>query len=81
MRPSKYRKARELVRNQKVRCEGLIGSSVYFKVQTDSLHDVIFKIPGRKWLCDCEYYTRKGKDCSHILACKMFLIEREGFKK
>jgi len=78
MRRDKYYKARRLVMENRVKFVGLIGSSLYFSVKSkEREHKVIFRIPTRKWLCDCEYFSIKAKDCSHIIACKLWLRRRK----
>lgn len=81
MRAEKFKKAKELARSGKVVSEGLIGSSIYFTVKSSKDRHVIFRVPGQTWICDCEYYVLKGKECSHIIACKMFLKDQEKIEK
>ncbi|MBR9679856.1 MAG: hypothetical protein GOU99_02295 [Candidatus Altiarchaeota archaeon] len=77
MRPDKFRKAQKLMKSGKVVSKGLIGSSIYFTVKSNKDRHVIFRVPGQTWICDCEYYVLKGKECSHMIACKMLLKEQE----
>ena len=75
MKLDKFRKARRLLASVEFR--GRVGSSLYFYVRSgDRVHEVIYRIPTKKWLCDCEYFSIKARDCSHILACKMWLKRR-----
>ncbi len=72
MRLDKFRKARQLVDGVEFR--GKVGSSLYFNVfSSGRVHEVIYRIPTNRWLCDCEYFSIKGRDCSHIIACKFWL--------
>ncbi len=73
--PKKLAKAIELLRSGRVKFIGKIGSSLYFKVFSNKEHEVIFKLRDKKWLCDCEYFSIKGKECSHIKACKLWLLK------
>lgn len=73
----KFKKAKGLAEGGKVQFKGLVGSSLYFTVFSNSDHEVIFRITNNRWMCDCEYYTRKNLDCSHVLACKYWLQQRE----
>ena len=74
---NKFVKAKELADSGKVVFEGLVGSSLYFKVISTSEHQVIFRITTNRWLCNCEYFSIKSRDCSHILACKYWLLKNE----
>jgi len=76
MRLDKFRKARRLV--SAVDFRGKTGSSLYFYVRSGRReHEVIYRIPTGKWLCDCEYFSIKARDCSHILACKFWLMRNK----
>ena len=76
MRFKKYDKARMLKEENKVEFEGQMGSSLYFKVFSGKeAYSVVFRGPGKQWLCECQYFVIKGKTCSHVLACKLWLKE------
>ncbi len=74
---NKFQKAKALADSGKVGFKGLIGSSLYFTVHSNEDHQVLFRIMGGKWLCDCRYSALHERDCSHILACKYWLKKNE----
>ncbi len=76
----KEEKAYKLFHAGKVKFLGRIGSSLYFLVFSSRTHEVIFRIPTGRWLCDCEFFSVTGKECSHILAAKL-LAEKLGLLK
>jgi hypothetical protein len=76
----KFAKAQKLTEDDRVKFEGLVGSSLYFQVFTDNEHQVIFRITNNRWMCDCQWSSLHKKDCSHILACKQWLKNRESDK-
>jgi len=72
------RKGYWLFKQGKVKKEIETDKRIHFTVDTDSKnHSVIYdKIKG-DWSCDCSYYSLKFKDCSHIIACRLFLERSE----
>ena len=44
-------------------------SGANYSIDIDSL---LYKEKG-KWSCDCQFFSLKQRECSHILACKLFL--------
>ncbi|MBR9680780.1 MAG: hypothetical protein GOU98_03060 [Candidatus Altiarchaeota archaeon] len=73
----KFHKAKSLTEDNKVKYKGLIGSSLYFSVLSNSEHQVLFRIANHRWMCDCEWAALHKKDCSHILAAKQWLKMNE----
>lgn len=73
-------KVREMATTAQMR---KIGESYYFTIHGNRDHEVIFN-SGGKWLCDCEWSSIKGGECSHISAARMalkkVLDERTGKK-
>ena len=70
---SKAIKAKELVRSGKVKIDLETEKRIYFTVESNEKHSVIYDKLGDNWECDCRYFSLKGKECSHILACKIYL--------
>ena len=66
------KKARKLVEEDRVSVEAK-GSSLYFIVRSTRVHEVIYNGKTKRWICDCPYFSVKGKECSHILAAKLYL--------
>jgi hypothetical protein len=67
------RKGENLVRDGKVVKEFESSQRIYFTVFSKSQHSVIFDKEREEWSCDCQFFSLKQKECSHILACKLFL--------
>lgn len=67
-------KAERLLREGAVTLDREAGGSVYFAVGG---HDIIYRRPQKKWLCDCPFFSVKTKYCSHILAVHLFLDDDE----
>jgi hypothetical protein len=68
------RKAKELYAEGKIIKDLETEKRIHFKVMgTKDMHSVIFKKDEKEWECDCKYSTLKGKECSHILACKFMV--------
>jgi len=77
----KFKKAKGLTEANKVTYLGLIGSSLYFSVLSNSEHQVIFRIVNNRWMCDCEWSAlHTEKTCSHIIAAKQWLRNQEVLK-
>lgn len=48
------------------------GRRDYFKVDGETeKHSVIHDKTSGKWSCDCKFNSMKGRECSHIYACKI----------
>lgn len=77
MAKGKFVKAKRLTEEERVKYEGLVGSSLYFRVHSNSNHQVLFRVTNSRWMCDCEWSALHKPDCSHILAAKQWLKERE----
>jgi hypothetical protein len=46
----------------------------YFTIDSDgTAHSVIFDHMKNSYACDCEFFSLKLKDCSHIYAVQLFL--------
>jgi len=46
---------------------------VYYTVRGETeKHSVIFDKTRSAWSCDCKFHSMKGRECSHIYACKLF---------
>ena len=67
------RKGFWLFKQSKVRKDVKTNKRVYFIVSGDRQHSVIFDKLKKTYTCDCEYFSLKLKDCSHIYAVKLFL--------
>jgi len=73
------RKGYWLFRNGKVRKELETEKRIHFTVNTDSKkHSIIYDKMKNEWSCDCPYYSLKFRDCSHIIACRLFLEKEKG---
>ena len=67
-------KSKKLLESGKVKEEFETNKRIHFRVQGETEeHSVIFDKEGNKFLCDCTYFTLKGKYCSHIEAVKLLL--------
>ncbi|MEM5766039.1 MAG: hypothetical protein QW423_00095 [Candidatus Aenigmatarchaeota archaeon] len=70
-------KAKKLFEGGMVGKELETDKRIHFKVRGESEeHSVIFEKRSRKFLCDCAYFTLKGKYCSHVEAVKLFLRKK-----
>jgi len=68
------RKAKQLFEEGKIIKDLETDKRIHFKVMgTKDMHSVIFKKDANEWECDCKYSTIKGKECSHIIACKLMV--------
>ncbi|MEM5878676.1 MAG: hypothetical protein QXF12_07420 [Candidatus Aenigmatarchaeota archaeon] len=51
----------------------------YFIVKSEEKdHSVIFDKTKKTFTCDCEFFSLKLKDCSHIYAVKLFMGDKDG---
>ena len=72
-------KAFKLLRENRVKKELETNLRIHFAVEGETeVHDVIFDKVRKIWSCDCRYFALHQKECSHILACKLFI---EKFKE
>ncbi len=71
---SLVKKARKLLSEGKVNRILETERRIHFKVigQTET-HSVIFDKEKNSWSCDCKFSTLSEKNCSHIIAAKLFL--------
>ena len=68
------RKGYWLFKNGKVKKEIDSQKRLHFTVFNDEEnHQVIYDKTRNSWSCDCKFYALKLKDCSHIIACKLFM--------
>jgi len=73
----KLKKAKKLVREGRVKIDLISRARIYFQVEGESeVHSVILDRERNRWSCDCAYFALKEKECSHILAAKIFLKKR-----
>lgn len=64
-------KGLRLFREGRVKKEMDSERRTYFNVDGETeKHSVIHDKAGEKWSCDCKYSSMKGRECSHIYACK-----------
>jgi hypothetical protein len=66
-------KSKSLIENGKVIKEFETQQRIHFTVFSNTQHSVIFDKEKKEWTCDCQFFSLKQKECSHILACKLFL--------
>ncbi|MBD3156173.1 MAG: hypothetical protein GF368_06035 [Candidatus Aenigmarchaeota archaeon] len=72
------RKAYWLFKNGKVKKEIESPKRIHFTILNDTEDkQVMYDKNKDSWSCDCRYYALKLKDCSHILASKLFMEEEE----
>ena len=70
----KERKARILLREGRVKKDVETAKRIHFRVIGDTEeHFVVYDKEKKKWFCDCKYMSLKGEECSHVIACKLFL--------
>ena len=66
-------KAYSLLRRGLVKKDFEVKERIYFSVKSEEEHSVFFDKEKMKWFCDCKYFTLTQRECSHIIACKLFL--------
>ena len=75
----RYRKALGLVST--VKLDYSTGKHVSFSVKgEESDHNVMYfaeKSGGKRWQCDCKWYTLQNKTCSHIIAVNIAVNRKE----
>lgn len=65
-------KGLRLFREGRVRKEMDSKRRDYFKVKGETeKYSVIHDKTTDKWSCDCKYSSMKGRECSHVYACKV----------
>jgi uncharacterized Zn finger protein len=69
------KKAADLLQAGRVKLESTGGHALYFSVEGDTgERQVSFKPAKHEWSCDCPYSSLyPGKECSHIIACRLLL--------
>lgn len=67
------RKGYWLFKEGKVKKDVETDKRIYFLVYGDKEHSVIFDKKKGNFTCDCEYFSLKLTECSHIYAVKLFL--------
>ena len=61
-----------LFRTDSVKKELDTDRRAYFAVHGETeKHSVIFDKTRNMWSCDCKFNSMKGRECSHIYACKL----------
>ncbi|MFH8038854.1 MAG: hypothetical protein QXJ14_02490 [Candidatus Aenigmatarchaeota archaeon] len=65
-------KAYRFLREKKVKLDFETEKRIYFTVKSNEIHSVFFDKEKKEWFCDCKYFSLKLKECSHIIACKLF---------
>ncbi|MDI6825775.1 MAG: hypothetical protein QMD36_01105 [Candidatus Aenigmarchaeota archaeon] len=72
------RKAYWLFKQGKVKKELETDKRIHFSLKSeDKEHFVIFDKKKNEFTCDCYYFSLHQKNCSHILASKMWLKEQK----
>lgn len=67
-------KGRLLLKEGRVRIEINTDKRAHFAVKGETGdHSVIFDKTKKAWSCDCQFSTMKGRECSHIHACKLIM--------
>jgi len=67
------KKAVNLIKEGKVKKEMETDKRVHYVVEgTDEKHSVIFDKKTQKFSCDCKWSSLKDKECSHMIACRLF---------
>lgn len=66
------RKGYWLFKQGKVKKELETNRRIHFTVDSDlEKHSIIFDKIRNSYSCDCDFYSLKFKDCSHIVGCKL----------
>ena len=69
------KKGRLLYLSGKVSLDLETDKRIFFTVQSNENHSVIYDKEKKRWECDCTYFSLKGDECSHIIACKLWYSE------
>lgn len=78
-----FRKAQKLLSENRVSVINRTENKVLFEVKSNETHYVVVKQNHTlTYECDCEFYMRRARYnrtviCSHVLACLIYLFERE----
>jgi hypothetical protein len=65
-------KGLRLFKEGRVKKEMDSNRRTYFNVEGETeKHSVIHDKTEDKWSCDCKFNSMKGRECSHIYACKV----------
>ena len=73
------KKGYELFKKGKIRLTVNTNKRMHFEVAgTSDIHYVTYDKQSKKFTCDCQYFSLHQKECSHIIAVKLFL---ENIKK
>lgn len=65
------------MRENRIKIDFESENKIYFTVETKEKHSVIYDKMTKKFICDCKYFSLKSRECSHILAAKMFLESKK----
>jgi len=72
------RKGYWLFKNGKVKKEFENEKRIHFSVRGEGVsHSVIYDKKKNDFSCDCNYFSLKLTDCSHIIACKNFIRDQD----
>jgi hypothetical protein len=66
-------KARRLLREGKVKIDLETEVRIHLTVKSSEEHYVIYDKLRNEFICDCKWFSLKRQECSHILACKLYL--------
>jgi hypothetical protein len=69
----KKTKARRLVREGKIKIDFETDMRIHLTVKSKEEHFVIYDKVKNEFSCDCKWFALKKQECSHILACKIYL--------
>lgn len=70
---SRVLKAISLYESGAVKKNTRAGESLYFSVESNETHEVIYRIRQNKFMCDCKHFALKNTHCSHILAVRLLM--------
>ena len=71
-------KALKFLKEGRVKKELETGRRIYFKVRGETEeYSVIYDKQRKRFECDCPFHSLKGKECSHILAVKLYMKIKE----
>ena len=72
------RKGYWLFKNGKVKKEVDTPKRIHFTIPNDEENrQIMYDKTKDSWSCDCRFYALKLKDCSHIIACKLFTRDED----
>lgn len=68
------RKGYWLFRNNKVVKDVETEKRIHFTILNENEnHQIMYDKIKDSWSCDCRFFALKLSDCSHIIACKLFV--------